>query len=101
MKSLLIIGWVWPEPNSSAAGSRMVQLIRLFQTLDYQVTFVSAANKSDHMIDLAALDAAAQEITLNCDSFDAFVSELAPDVVMYDRYMVGRAIWLARCQKLS
>ncbi|REL31603.1 glycosyltransferase [Thalassotalea euphylliae] len=88
MKSLLIIGWVWPEPNSSAAGSRMVQLIRLFQTLDYQVTFVSAANTSDHMIDLAALDVAAQEITLNCDSFDAFVSELAPDAVMYDRYMV-------------
>lgn len=24
---LLIIGFVWPDPNSSAAGSRMMQLI--------------------------------------------------------------------------
>jgi hypothetical protein len=27
----LIIGFVWPEPNSSAAGGRMMQLISLFQ----------------------------------------------------------------------
>jgi len=35
MKKLLIIGWVWPEPNSSAAGSRMLQLIQYFQSQAY------------------------------------------------------------------
>ncbi len=29
---ILIIGSVWPEPNSSAAGSRMMQLMQLFQS---------------------------------------------------------------------
>ena len=27
---VLIIGFVWPEPKSSAAGSRMMQLIQFF-----------------------------------------------------------------------
>ena len=88
MKSLLIIGWVWPEPNSSAAGSRMVQLIRLFQTLNYHITFASPAQKTEHMMDLSSLAVDVQEITLNCDSFDAFVCDLNPDAVMYDRYMM-------------
>ncbi|REL28442.1 glycosyltransferase [Thalassotalea euphylliae] len=88
MKSLLIIGWVWPEPNSSAAGSRMVQLIRLFQMLNYHITFASPAQKTDHMMDLSHLTVDVQEITLNCDSFDNFVCDLNPDAVMYDRYMM-------------
>jgi hypothetical protein len=30
-KKFLIIGSVWPEPNSSAAGTRMLQLISLLK----------------------------------------------------------------------
>ena len=55
MKKLLVIGFVWPEPNSSAAGSRMMQLIGLFQKQGYEVTFASAALDSDYMIDLLKL----------------------------------------------
>lgn len=87
-KSLLIIGWVWPEPNSSAAGSRMVQLIHLFKQQGYQVTFASPAQRTQHMYDLSELDVACQDIALNCDSFDEFVKELQPSAVMYDRYMM-------------
>ena len=32
MKTLFVIGYVWPEPSSSAAGSRMMQLLEFFQT---------------------------------------------------------------------
>lgn len=85
---LLIIGWVWPEPNSSAAGYRMMQLVALFQAEGYQITFASAAQRSEHMVDLDSLDIACQDIRLNCDSFDTFVEALSPDVVMYDRYMI-------------
>ncbi|WP_448211732.1 glycosyltransferase [Colwellia sp. MEBiC06753] len=88
MKSLLIIGWVWPEPNSSAAGSRMLQLIELFQQQNYQITFASPAQPTEHMVDLADIGVACQEITLNCDSFDDFIIALNPDAVMYDRYMM-------------
>jgi hypothetical protein len=36
MKKLLVIGFVWPEPKSSAAGSRMLQLIAQFQNQGYE-----------------------------------------------------------------
>ena len=36
MKKLLIIGTVWPEPTSTAAGKRMLQLISIFKKLDYE-----------------------------------------------------------------
>ena len=42
-KELLVIGFVWPEPKSSAAGSRMLQVIEQFQNQDYTITFASAA----------------------------------------------------------
>ena len=88
MKKLLIIGWVWPEPNSSAAGSRMLQLIDCFQHSGFEITFVSAAQPTEHMVNLDALAVNHQAINLNCDSFDRFIGQLNPDVVMFDRYMM-------------
>jgi len=88
MKKLLIIGYVWPEPNSSAAGSRMMQLIAFFKWQNYHITFASPAQLSDHMVDLAALNISISEIKLNCTSFDGFISELQPDIVMFDRFMM-------------
>ena len=72
---VLIIGFVWPEPNSSAAGGRMVQLIRIFKQQGYEVTFASSASDSDYMIDLNTLGVSKKSITLNCSSFDVFVKE--------------------------
>jgi hypothetical protein len=88
MKKLLIIGYVWPEPNSSAAGSRMMQLIHFFQTQNYHITFASPAQQSDHMIDLESLDITVENIQLNCTSFDHFIQELQPTTVMFDRFMM-------------
>lgn len=88
MKTLLIIGYVWPEPNSSAAGSRMMQLIHYFQQQNYQVTFASPALVTEHMVDLAAIGVDKQSIALNCHSFDDFIVELQPDMVMFDRFMM-------------
>lgn len=79
---------MWPEPNSSAAGSRMLQLIECFKQADYQVTFVSAAQRTEHMVDLDALHIEHHDIVLNSDCFDEFINGLNPDVVMFDRYMV-------------
>lgn len=88
MKTLLIIGYVWPEPNSSAAGSRMLQLIAFFQQQSYQITFASPAQRTDHMVDLNALNVNRVDISLNCSSFDDFISTLQPNVVMFDRFMM-------------
>ena len=85
---LLIIGFVWPEPNSSAAGRRMMQLIQLFLAQDWQITFVSAAAESEHQVDLRALGVETAVIQLNDSSFDDFVAELNPDIVLFDRFMI-------------
>jgi glycosyltransferase involved in cell wall biosynthesis len=88
MKRLLIIGYVWPEPNSSAAGQRMMQLIAFFQRKHYQISFASPAQLSEHMVDLEALGIKVEPIALNCESFDHFIKELQPDVVLFDRFMM-------------
>ncbi len=88
MKKLLIIGYVWPEPNSSAAGSRMMQLIHFFLSQSYQITFASPAQQTEHMVDLNFLGIAIENIQLNSTSFDKFITELQPSVVMFDRFMM-------------
>ena len=88
MKKLLIIGYVWPEPNSSAAGSRMLQLIDCFHAQQYQITFASPAQQTDHMVDLSELAVDVKSINLNCASFDDFITTLQPDAVMFDRFMM-------------
>ncbi len=86
-KKLLIIGMVWPEPTSSAAGSRMIQLVEFFMDWGCEITFVSSAAKSEYSYDLQHLSVQEQVITLNDSSFDAFVSELQPKIVLFDRYI--------------
>lgn len=86
-KKLLIIGFVWPEPKSSAAGSRMMQLINAFKKRDYAITFVSSALKNDKSFNLDNLGVSQAEIELNSSSFDEFVKKLNPDVVLFDRFM--------------
>ena len=62
MQQLLIIGFVWPEPNSSAAGGRMMQLILLFQEQGFQIVFASPAQDSDFMVDLSEFDVQKESI---------------------------------------
>lgn len=86
INTVLVIGYVWPEPNSSAAGTRMLQLIELFLAQDCKVVFASAAALSEHRFDLSSLGITEQAITLNCSSFDQFIAELQPNLVLFDRF---------------
>jgi len=72
-KRILIIGKVWPEPKSSAAGVRMMQLLSFFQEKEMDITFVSAANTSEFQFDLNEMEIEFQQIKLNDDSFDSFI----------------------------
>ena len=87
-KKLLIIGLVWPEPTSSAAGTRMIQLVNLFLQNGYEITFASAASKSDFSYNFSSTDVIEQEIKLNDESFNSFLKALNPEIVMFDRFMV-------------
>ncbi len=87
-KSLLIIGFVWPEPKSSAAGKRMLQLIEFFLEKGYQITFASTAQNIEFSEDVTIMGVKAKTIELNSSTFDAFVKDLNPDIVLFDRFMV-------------
>ena len=87
-KKVLIIGFVWPEPKSSAAGSRMMQLIETFKSQDYNITFVSPCAKSDNAFNLESIGVLQTAIELNNSSFDTFVKDFNPDIVLFDRFMM-------------
>lgn len=88
---VLFIGLVWPEPTSSAAGKRILQLVEFFCHQGCEVSFASAAAKSDSSFDFSA-EAQFQSvkevaIQLNHSSFDEFIQNLQPDWVIYDRFV--------------
>ena len=85
---LIVIGYVWPEPNSSAAGSRMLSLIRMYRQQGWQVIFASAAEKSPHRVDLSRWQVTEHSIELNDQSFDDWVAYIQPTAVLFDRFML-------------
>jgi hypothetical protein len=85
---VLVIGYVWPEPKSSAAGGYVMQLLGTFLQQGWDVTFSSPAGPGEHQEDLTALGIREVPIELNNSSFDAFVSQLAPDIVLFEQFMM-------------
>ncbi|MGO4921458.1 glycosyltransferase [Maribacter spongiicola] len=86
-QTLLVIALVWPEPTSTAAGVRMLQLLEVFKKKGYAITIASAASKSDFSADVVSLGYQTADIKMNDSSFDVFVAELKPDVVVFDRFL--------------
>lgn len=84
---ILIIGLVWPEPSTTAAGHRMLQLIWFFLEEGCGLTFASTATPTKYSLDLQGLGVNSVPIRLNHSSFDAFISDLQPDVVVFDRFI--------------
>ena len=87
-QQVLIIGAVWVAPNASAAGSRMLQLMEQFLQEDWNITFASPAEKSDNGADLSSLGIDTVSIVLNNTSFDNFIKDLQPTIVLFDRFMM-------------
>lgn len=86
MQKLLIIGYTWPEPKTTGAGVRMMQLIDFFLKNDFQITFASAAEKSNYSEDLKPLGIQEKSIKLNDSTFDEFLKSLKPTLVLFDRF---------------
>ncbi|MFT7899543.1 glycosyltransferase [Tenacibaculum ascidiaceicola] len=87
MQQLLIIGYVWIE-KTTGAGNRMLQLLNVFKNQNYTITFATPAQKTENSLNLSELGVQEQSIELNSSSFDDFVKELRPDVVLFDRFMM-------------
>ncbi len=88
MQTLLIIGYVWPEPKSSAAGSHMLSIIRLFKRESWRVIFATPAQKTDYNFDLTSEQIETKSIEINDSGFDEYIKKIQPDVVLFDRFMM-------------
>lgn len=84
---VLFIGRVWPEPHSSAAGIRILQLIDWFLEKECEVYFASAAMKTEFSFELNRKNVTEIQISLNSSEFNEIVNQLKPDLAIYDRYI--------------
>ncbi len=87
MKKLLIIGFVWPEPSTTAAGTRMLKLISIFKTYNLDIHFVSAAAKTEQSYCFIDDEIQTATIELNNSSFDKYILDCNPNIVLFDRYL--------------
>ncbi len=65
----------------------MLQLLGVFQKQGYLITVASAASRSEFSLDLTALGIEMRDIKMNDSSFDDFIKELEPNVVVFDRFL--------------
>jgi len=86
MKKLLIVAQQWPEPATNAAGIRMMQLIRFFQSNHYEIHLACAVPRTEYSLHIN--DVIIHEIQLNDSSFDHYVTKLKPHTVLYDRFNI-------------
>ncbi|MFV0305665.1 MAG: glycosyltransferase family 4 protein [Moheibacter sp.] len=84
---VLFIGLVWPEPTSSAAGKRILQLVDLFISQSFEVIFVSSATKNEMSADLESRGVRERKIELNDYEFNEFVRNMNPSIVVFDRFV--------------
>ena len=76
----------------------MMQLIVLFQEENYQITFASTAAFSEKTENLEAQNISVKSILLNDASFDGFIKELNPEIVIFDRYITEEQFGWRVCE---
>lgn len=85
---LLYLGTVWPEPSSSAAGVRTRALLDDFLNFGYEIIFVSPSKETGFQAALEKKGIQTRSFQPNDSSFDTFVAELKPEIVVYDRFIL-------------
>ena len=88
MKKVIVIGKNWPEPKTTAAGMRMMQLLFFFKEQAEEVVFACAASPSSFSVLFKEDSIRTKEIQLNDDSFNDWIKEEQPSLVVFDRFMV-------------
>lgn len=66
----------------------MMQLLEFFISEGYSITFATTASESVHRANLESLNISIVPIELNNSSFDIFLKELEPQIVIFDRFMM-------------
>ena len=85
---VLIIGFIWPEPQSSAAGLRTLNLIEMFLENAWDLIFASPACENFASENLKKKGIQIFSIPANNPRFDDFIKEQQPDYVIFDRFLI-------------
>jgi hypothetical protein len=65
----------------------MLQLANYFLERSYEVTFVATTAENEFSLYLATLGIKTKQVVLNSDSFNDFVADLQPNIVLFDRFL--------------
>ena len=85
---MLIIASVWPETVSSAAGYRMIRLIKAFNSSVCEVVYASTAGPSTFSDTLDELKVQTIQWPINDSTINNSLLNLQPDIVVFDRFMI-------------
>ncbi len=89
--TVLFTSAIWPEPMSSAAGVRTRFLIEAIRKLrpDWRVVMHASGKDTEFRGELErTLGVSCVQYLPNDESFDTFLRELQPSVVVFDRFML-------------
>jgi glycosyltransferase involved in cell wall biosynthesis len=65
----------------------MIQLVNYFLERSYEVTFVATTAENEYSLYLVTLGIKTKQVVLNSDSFNDFIAELQPNIVLFDRFL--------------
>ena len=88
LTTVLIIGYVWPESTSSAAGLRSMGLVDAFLKAGWTTWFISPSKENEFTESLRQLGVQVGVYEANDPKFDELLKGLQPDLVIYDRFVI-------------
>ena len=95
-KTALLLAKQWPEPNSTAAGRRTLDILDLLADAGYRIEIASPAQPTPFQ---AKTGYGEHQVAVNDSSFDDWVRELNPTLVIYDRFVMEEQFgWRVREQ---
>ncbi|MCQ3830109.1 glycosyltransferase [Microbulbifer elongatus] len=95
-KTALLIAKQWPEPASTAAGRRTLDILDLLNEAGYRIEMGSPAQPTPFQ---ATTGYGEHQIAVNDSRFDDWVRALDPSLVIYDRFMMEEQFgWRVRAQ---
>jgi hypothetical protein len=91
----LLISSVWPEPTSTAAGTRTLEILKTFAGFGHDLALASpsvrtsrSASRSSILELVGADDIREISVKPNDAAFDEMLRELQPNLVVFDRFFI-------------